>query len=206
MVDLGDDQADGAWLIPLPVHVEPVSEVRGTVLVAGREQLRITGIFESYSAELSPDSRAALDEVIAVSWVPVELAHAHYAALDRLRMDPVTIERTARVVASKLNGIFFGTTAQAARVAGVTPWAGARIMVSGWGRLFKGGAPALQRVGPKEAIVVAAGNPLLTHRYHRIALRVNFARVAEMFTHHAIAREIAYDEARQTLNIRLQWV
>jgi hypothetical protein len=201
-----DEDADGSWLVPLPARVQMVSHVRGSMLVASREQVRVMGAFERYTAELAPDSKLELGEVIAASWVPIGLAHAHYAALDRLNMDPQAIEQAVSVVASKLSGIFLGTTAQAARVAGVTPWAGARILGATWRRLFKGGAPALKRVGPKEGLVVAAGNPLLMHRYHRIGLRVHVARAAELFSQRSLAREISYEETSHTLTVRLQWV
>lgn len=195
--------AAGTWLVPLPARVEAVTHVRGSLLVASREQLRAGGFFEAYAAALAPAQREALGEVIAASWIAIGLAHAHFEAIDSLGVDPAAVERNTRAVANKLNGVFLAT---AVRVAGVTPWSGARILPAAWKRVFRGGAIGLQRVGPKEGTVVASGNPLMKHRYHRSGFRVHVQRGLELFSRRSFVRELSYESDWHELSLRLQWV
>lgn len=198
--------AKADWLIALPARVEPVTEVRGTLIVTSREQLKLAGPFDAYRNQLEPAADRALSEVIAASWVPVGLAHAHFAALDRLELDVATIESNTEAVASRLNGVFLGTVTQAARAAGVTPWASLRIVSAMWGRVFRGGALGVQRVAPKESHVIGVGNPLFAYRYHRVGFRMHVTRALQAFSSRAFVREIAYQPATHSLSLRLQWV
>jgi hypothetical protein len=179
--------------------------VRGTLIATSREQLKVAGVFASYCEKLTPEAHSVLSQVIAASWVPVALAHAHFAAIDRLGLDVATIEANTSLVASKLNGVFLGTVAQAARAAGVTPWAGIRVVTATWRRVFKGGALAIQRVGPKEANLVSVGNSLLVHRYHRVGFRMHVTGAVQIFSARPFVREVSYEPATQWLSLRLQW-
>jgi hypothetical protein len=194
---------DGSWLLRMPPRVELVSHVRGALLVASREQLRAAGFFAAYAAALEPADREALAQVIAPSWVPVDpLAHAHFAAIDAIGVDLGAVERNTSAVAGKLNGVFLAT---ALRASGVTPMAGARVLPTAWKRVFRGGAVALLRVGPKESVLVAAGNSLMAHRYHRAGFRMHVQRGLEMLSTRAFVREIGYKPQSFELALRLQW-
>jgi hypothetical protein len=195
--------ADGTWVLPLPPRVEPVTHARGSLLVASREQLRAAGVFDAYAAALAPAEREALGQVIAASWIPIALAHAHFEAIDSIGVDPAGVERNTRAVAGKLNGLFLAT---AVRAAGMTPWSGARLLPAAWKRVFQGGAVALRKLGPKESLVVVSGNSLMKHRYHRSGFRVHVHRGLELLSRRSFVREVSYEPVRYELALRLQWV
>jgi hypothetical protein len=194
------------WLVALPERVDPVTQVRGALIVASREQLKAIGYFDAYVAGLSPESHAALDELIAASWVPIELAHAHFQAIERLGIDTATVEANTRAVATRLQGIFLSTVVKAARGSGATPLSAVRVLRVLWGRVFTGGAIGVKQTGPKEGVIVVSGNPLLAYRYHRTGVRMHVASAAELFSTRAYVREHSYKADTYELALRVQWV
>src|SRR5271165_5507186 len=92
------------WVRPLESKVVPMTHVRGTLLVASREQLRAVGEFDRYDAALADTAKAQLTSLIAASWVPVDLASAHFAAIDRLELPVQVVEKATGAVAAKLQG------------------------------------------------------------------------------------------------------
>jgi hypothetical protein len=121
--------------------------------------------YEAYEAGLSPASRAALRQVIAASWNPIELAHDHFGAIERLGLDTALVEANTGAVASKLHGALVATLARAARISGVTPLAALRMLAQFWHRLFDGGAIGLSQRGPKDIFVfIALLVPVPSHR------------------------------------------
>jgi len=93
--------ADGTWVLPLPPRVEPVTHARGSLLVASREQLRAGGVFDAYAAALAPAEREALGQVIAASWIPITLAHAHFEAIDSIGVDPAGLRSDSELSAAR---------------------------------------------------------------------------------------------------------
>ena len=59
---------------------------------------------------------------------------------------------------------------------------------------------------PRKGVVVAAGNPLMKHRYHRSGFRVHVQRGLELFSRRSFVRELSYEPDRYELSLRLQWV
>src|ERR1700681_314116 len=72
--------------------VAPVRDVRSTLIMAGIQSLREQGLFQRYSETISSDLRERIAGLAAGIWVPVEIAVAHYSAMDRLGIEPHTIE------------------------------------------------------------------------------------------------------------------
>ena len=102
--------------------VEPVTEVRSTLLLAGIQSVRAQGLYPQYSDVLSPGVRERIVGLAGGIWVPVELAVAHYSALERLAIGRLTIEALGAEVAERTwKHILAPVFARAKRI-GPKPW------------------------------------------------------------------------------------
>lgn len=73
-----------------------VTHVRGTVLISSLQMLKQMGLYERYLENLAKTWRDEVLFAIALSWVPVVVADAHYAACDALRLGAHELTRLAR--------------------------------------------------------------------------------------------------------------
>jgi hypothetical protein len=183
-----------------------VRGVRGTYILASRDRVRATGRFDEYDAALSNAERARMAEVLPACWVPMDLAHAHFRAVDALHIGEAAVLDGARSVAEKLNGVFLGTLVKTARLAGFTPWAGFTMASKLWHRIFDGGAVGVQEAGPKDARIVLVGNELFRHPYHRVAVRGHIRETTQVLVGSAHAREESCDLERGELRLLVSWV
>ncbi len=183
-----------------------MTHVRGTLIVASRDQMRAVGEYERYLSALAPQANVELVSLIAASWVPIELAMAHFDAIDKLDLETDVIEAATGAVAAKLHGVLLGTVAKAAQASGATPLSVVRTLGTLWGRTFRGGAVGVKQTAPKEGVVFVVGSPLLASRYHRTGIRVHIQVAADLFSERAFVREQSYKASHQELAIRVQWV
>jgi hypothetical protein len=200
---------DAQWVRPLPSpeDVTPVTHVRGTLLAASREQLRAAGHFARYESFLPPQSRPELDAALAGTWLPIDLAHDHYAAVDHLGLTEPEIREMTEEVSRKLSGAFMQTMSSTLRTSGLTPWDVVPFYDKVWRRLFVGGAFGIAKVGPKDARFVIVGHPLVKHRYHRIGLSRHLViGVQFLVAKRAYVRELRLDVSAGRSDFLLQWV
>jgi len=202
----GHDLPGKPWVVPMPAMLLPTRSVRSTLLIASRTQLRLAGVFDAYTQHLPAFAREALDGVIAASWVPVELAHAHYAAADALDLPEEEIVALTRPSGEKLHQMFFTTAFRLARTAGLTPWTGLPVCLKILDRLFEGSGGALQQLGPKEARGVILAQPLIRHRYFRTGLVTHLDLVLGLCCHRGFIRITSVDTAKGTMALLLRWV
>jgi hypothetical protein len=184
----------------------PVTLVRGTLLVASREQVGALGLHGRYEAALSVAANHQLAELIAASWVPVGLALEHFRAIDQLELPLDVVEKATGAVAAKLQGSVLRTVAKVVQASGASPLSIVRTVGMLWGRTFQGGAIEVQSTGPREGLVRLLGSPLLASRYHRTGVRVHVQRASDLFSSQATVREQSYKGAAQELTLRVQWV
>jgi len=203
---MSPDRTASTWLLRLPSDVQPVHAVRGTLLAASRAQLRAAGLFDAYADHLSKSVRQELDAFVAASWLPMELAHAHFSAIGALDLDPATIAASTAPVAERLHRVFVSTAFQLLKAGGLTPWAILPTAVKVWDRLFLGGAIGVQQIGPKDGRVVIAGSSLVRHTYHRIGLRMHVQFVVGLASERAHVREVSCDPDLGTLTLLCRWV
>jgi len=75
-----------------------------------------------------------------------------------------------------------------------------------WNRVFQGGSVGAEELGPKDAHIVFAGNPLVRHRYHRLGLRTHAEFFMNIVATHATVREVSCDPDRGSLTLLARWV
>jgi hypothetical protein len=184
-----------------------VTHVRGTLLVASIETLKNAGHYERYLSLLAAPFREVLPFTLAHSWVPLELAMAHYGACDALALSEAELERIGELVATRFAETFLGTLLRATRNAGVdAPWIALRAQGRMWDRLYIGGHVRITRTGPKDALGEFQGLPLSQFPYFRSAYRAYYRGIAHMFVRTAyvqIARR--RDAPANTLTLTASW-
>lgn len=180
--------------------------MRGTLLMAARTQLRLSGLFEAYDRGLTAEARQQLEGVMAGTWTPIALAHAHFAAVDALELSEAAILENQRAGATKLHEVFLSTAFRLVRESGLTPWTGMPALAKVWERMFDGGAVGVQQVGPKDARLHIVAHPLLRYRYHRIGMRAHAEKVLGLCTVRVFVHEVAREASADALTLLARWV
>jgi hypothetical protein len=185
--------------IVIPRHI------RSTVLISSRAALQAAGRFEAYEAHFSPAQRTELTHAIAGTWLPFELAFAHYSACEALALPESEQIRMGRKTGDRVNGTLLGTIARLARSAGVTPWTLIEQLPRFWSRGFDGGEVQQVRLGPKEARITIAEQPLLRFRYFRYGLAGTAEMQLSPFCTRAFVRVEGFDARSFATAYRYQW-
>jgi hypothetical protein len=98
-------------------HVSPhgpnVTHIRGIILTKSMENLVGAGLHERYLRELEPELHEPMRFVIAASWVPIELARAHYAACDRMKLGDRATEELGSLMAASMSSTLFASLLRA---------------------------------------------------------------------------------------------
>lgn len=145
-----------------------VTQVRGSLVVSSLQTLRELGHYARYLELLKPEQRETVLGTLAMSWVSIETAMAHYEACDAMRLSHTEHERMVQFVAKRFVGTVFGTLMRAAQQAGVTPMLPLEQFDRLWDRVFVGGSCRVRRTGPKDVVIDARGVPLFRYRYFRV--------------------------------------
>jgi hypothetical protein len=177
--------------LPLPLdRIEPLRAVRSTLLTGSIQALRARNLYEDYFKVLPAKHHDAIRSMVAGVWVPLELARAHYDALDRLLPDANAQIDMGRDVADRIHRTILATVAKAASGAGVTPWIGLASFPKLWERTFVGGAVAIQKLGMKDARIDMVKLSLLETSYFRHAFIGVLAAGIELFCRRVFITEL----------------
>jgi hypothetical protein len=161
-------------IIPLrnrPHEVPPVTRVRTTLVFSSRQALDERGLFDAYSAELAPSDRHSLINLVAGRWLSIELALAHYRAIDRLGLPISQQLALGGAVATSIQNTLVATLLRMVNGLGITPWTCVAQYTRIWDRLFMGGDLLVEKLGPREAVVTMINLALLGVPYFRVAVR-----------------------------------
>ena len=195
----------GEALIPFRMARDKVAvatRFRSTWLNVSLESLKARGYFERYLARLPKQHHEAVLSAIAGVWLPVEVAVAHYEAIDSLGMSVPDILRMGEEVPLRVNASFV----KLARAAGVTPWTAAVQLGRLWDRCWVGGAIGVFRLGPKEGRIELLGFPCAHIPYARIGLRGTYTAAVQLFSTKAYVREIPALCKGTSLGYQISWV
>jgi hypothetical protein len=154
-----------------PGEAPPVTRVRSTLLASSLKTTRSRGLYERYLEHVPVAHRDAILNAVAGSWLDIEVAAAHYRALDALDLPVADQVAMGGAVGDTINGTFLRTVVHLARNVGITPWTALKQYTKLWERLFDGGDVEVDKLGPKEALVQMHGLPLFSIQYIRLALR-----------------------------------
>ena len=164
---------DERAFLPFPTSreaVPPATHFRSTWLVATHQLLRDRGLYEAYVARLPEQHCEAITHSIAGTWLPIDVAVAHYSALDALDIPPEEQTMLGRLTTARVQESVIGTIIKLATNVGANPWTIYAQLQRLWSRVFHGSAVAVFVLGPKEARLEVVGWPCAFSTYVRNSL------------------------------------
>ena len=186
--------------------VEPVTQVRSTLIAASILSLRSRGHVDAYLRNLPERFHDDVLHAVAGMWLPLEVGLAHYRAAEALGLGGEEQSELGRGVAERIQNNLLGTLVRVAKGAGVTPWVGLEYLPKLWQRTVMGGGIAIYRLGPKEARVESHGMPELAElSYFRNAYRGMFASSGQLFCSKIYVHDLAHFTAQKVIGFRLAW-
>ena len=127
--------------------VPVVTQVRSTLLSTSLGVVRERGLWDRYREGLSRAEEESMVSLVPGSWVPVELALAHYDAMERLAFAPDEQLEIGKRVTFTIQRSVLGTLVRLAAGAGATPWDALSQFHRLWDRVFQGGDGAVYQLG-----------------------------------------------------------
>jgi hypothetical protein len=185
--------------------VVPVRDVRSTLIMAGIQSLREHGLFQRYSEALSTDVRERVAGLAAGLWVPVEIAVAHYSAMDRLGIEQHTIEALgAEVAARSWKHILSPVFARARRI-GPKPWEAFGYTHETINLNWRGGDVQIVKEGPTQALYEWAGQPCAAIPYFVTSFGSFMRALTKLFASRATHRVVHERCSPTSIVLRLSW-
>jgi len=185
----------------------PLVGFRSTVVVSGIVTFRQLAIFDAYAANLDATSRAALLSAPVGTWLPVELALAHFAAVDAIGLTTEQCFGIGATSTRRFGETLWGTALRMARAAAVVePWNVLEMYDRMWRRGFDGGGFVVTRCGPKEALIELRAVPFARHRYFRDAVRGMHHALLSLFARTVYVNEAPRETHPEGFSMRISWV
>jgi hypothetical protein len=185
--------------------IRPIEEVRSTLIMAGLQTLRAHGLFARYSEVLSPDSRERILGLAAGVWVPVDVAVAHYGAVDRLALDPRIIESIGAEVAERSGKHILSKVFSRAKRIGSKPWESLAFTHQTIEFNWRGGDVRIFKEGPRMALYEWAGQPCARIPYFVTSFGAFMRALMTLFSFQSYHRIVPERCSRTTIAVRLSW-
>lgn len=178
--------------------------VRSTLLCSGVAELRTRGHLDRYLAHLPKEAADVLIPGVAATWLPIEIADAHYAACDRIGLNPEECFAIGQSSGTRLQHSVLQTFARLAQGAGANPLTLFQSYGRLWNRNFEGGGVTITRAGPKDVILEARDFPLPRYAYFRHGYRGMNEIGLRLFARTVYVREIGHTPT--SLSLKISWV
>jgi hypothetical protein len=162
-------------------HGPTVLQVRGSLIASSLETIRQLGLFDRYEAHLPAQHHDAVVYVLAASWVPIDVAMAHYGACEEMQLTEPELHEIGRHVSQRIMGTFLGTLVRTASKIIATPGMPLRHYPRLWDRLLEGGGCTVSMMGSRDARIESRGVPMFRYRYFRIAYNGLIRGAASVF-------------------------
>jgi hypothetical protein len=188
-----------------PPSLGAASAARSTLVTTSIQSLRRRGLYERYARHLTGEQQEAMRMIVAGTWLPMELAFAHYAACDALGLGAAEQTAIAMEVGDRVNGTFLGTVLRMAKSLGASPWSALGQSAKLYERLFCGGGIAVSRKGPKDARVDLIGNPLCTIEYFRTGVCGVYQAALQPLCRRVSALELVARATSHSMSMRIAW-
>jgi hypothetical protein len=194
-------------VVDLPRTVTKLRSVRSTLIQSSITALRNHGQYESYVGLLDPAYRERIVSSLAPEWLPTEIALAHYKACGALGLPMSDVQRLGEEVGERVQGTFLGTLLRGARTIGFSPWTAMGQLPRLWERVFQGGAIAVYKHGPKDALIELREMTLASQPYFRAAVRGVFSTGVRVCGGRSVTiRELDSLTPETRLQLRVEWV
>jgi hypothetical protein len=191
--------------LPFPPTLHLARNAKSTVLQGSVAAVRASGHEQDYLRHLAPANQQVLLQAVAGTWIPIEVAAAHYEACDAAGFGVDEAFANGRRTFDQTGQVIFGTVLKMAKAAGVTPWTLLEQLQRFWERGYDGGGVQVVRQGPKEARIHIVKCRLFESPYYRAALRGVVTSAMELFCTKVYVTEKAGPRPFGTVTYRQQW-
>jgi hypothetical protein len=188
-----------------PDRIPPAVAIRSTTLISSLGTLRTLGMAEAYFAQLPAEHHAAIRDLIAGVWLPMDLGVAHYAAIEGLKLSSEQARENGRKVAQSVQNAYFATLVRTLG-SGVTLWTVLPRLPSFLGRLVDGGACAVYKDGPKDARIEIHGVPIARFGYVRLGWAGMFESSLELIARKVYVRDVSSPRTPSAAAFTIAWV
>jgi hypothetical protein len=186
--------------------VAPISEVRSTLIMAGILAVRAQGLFGAYSESLSSGVREQIAGLAGGIWVPVEIAVAHYSAMDRLGIGHSVIEALGADVAARTWKHILAPVFARSKRLGPKPWASLSYAQDTAQLNWRGGDVRIFKEGPTQALYEWAGQPCADIPYFVTSFGSFMRELMKLFSSRAYHHVVPERCSPTTIALRLSWV
>lgn len=193
-------------VIPHDMTRGPVTAVKGMLLQFSIAQIKHYGYYERYAQFIAPGLLGELLSHVASSWLPVELAMAHYEACDKLRLNASEVARLATRVGDHLQERSYVSAAKKDRPPDFDLWTETPALHRMWDRLYQGGSVQVVKMSPKHQLLEQRGFPMNRYAYYRDA-QIAVVRTAYSGLGLRLSRleVVSFSAARDELVLRVAW-
>jgi hypothetical protein len=189
-----------------PGQIPVATRIRSTLLAASVQGMREMGWESRYYQALPSSRHLEMRMMTAGSWVPIEVGAAHYTACSQMGLSDAEVDAIGENVSKRTQRSFVGTLGRAAAGVGATPWTLVGQVHRIYARMIEGGDHCVYRVGPKEALLVNVGNPLVDIPYFRTATVAYYRAVMGVLATAAYAKEVPRYRLPLTVGVNVAWV
>ncbi len=199
-------EPSGELVLPFPDPLVEATEFRTTWLSSSLGALRDLGLMERYQAELPARFHEPVLYSVAGTWVPLEIAHEHYAACSRLGLQRSEMQEITRAVTKRLHDTSLSTVVRLVKQSGATPWHAMLQLNRFWERVWRGGGVRVTKLGPKDAIIEFGGWPVAESEYVQQAMPPITEAVLSLFCRRVFSREAPEYRRRHVVPVHVSWV
>jgi hypothetical protein len=183
------------------------TEVRGSLLASSLAVVRLRGRETAYFGALPPSQHQAIQELVAQAWLPVELAVAHYRALDHAFPQADEQRENGVLVAERTQNAYVETVVRGLKAAGALNMTTALQRVpAGIARTVRGGVCQVHSTGLKDARVELSGFPFLAVRYTHNAWQGMFESSLGIVSRKLFIRQDRAFAGADRMALVLSWV
>jgi hypothetical protein len=186
-------------------NVPVTTQFRTTWLSSSMRALRDRGLYDRYLSHLSPAHRETILSIVVGTWLPIDVAVAHYDACDQLGLTENDLLTIGAEVSKHAQGTVLSVAVTVAKGAGVTPWTVITRYPAIWNRTWVGGGCSVLKLGPKDARLEMGGWPCARTTYCRTAMRGVLCGLVETFSTKAYVAEIPSMCTGLTLGYEVRW-
>lgn len=183
----------------------PVSAVKGALLHASIAQLKANDHYQRYLALVDPTVPEQIMAGLAMSWVPIALATAHYQACDNLMLSDEAINALGVRVGDRMQQTSLASSARSTEKNDEV-WEHVGALHRMWARHYQGGSVRVLRLGPYDMQLEQRGFVINQFRYYRLAqlaaIGISFEAVGARI---GTLRVVSYSAPRDELVMQVGW-
>lgn len=172
-----------------PNPIEPTTHVRSTLLCASIQSLRQRRHVDAYLANLAEHERAEMLAMPPGLWLPVERACVHYAACDRIRLEPAERQEIGADVARRIQQSLLSVIVRLTKEAGVSPWSVLTRTEKLRQPTWQGGGIQVTKLGLKDAHLEWVRQPCVRFDHFRLGFLGLVKGLCELYCRRAFTKE-----------------